>query len=153
MRKPVEEDHARIAPLVDEWWGGRSMQDLLPRLFFQHFTGTSTVAETDDGELAGFVVAFVSQDDPAVGYVHFIGVSPSQRGTGLGTALYARAFNDLRDRGCTVVKAVTSPVNTGSLAFHEALGFTRIPDPSTHDVVWRDYDGTGADRVVLSRSL
>ena len=153
MRKPVEDDHARIAPLVDEWWGGRPMQDLLPRLFFQHFTGTSTVAETDDGELAGFVVAFVSQDDPAVGYAHFIGVSPSQRGTGLGSALYARAFNDLRDRGCTVVKAVTSPVNTGSLAFHEALGFKRIPDPSTHDVVWRDYDGTGADRVVLSRSL
>ena len=153
MRRPVEDDHARIAPLVDEWWGGRSMQDLLPRLFFQHFTGTSMVAESDDGEIAGFVVAFVSQDDPAGGYVPFFGVSPSQRGTGLGTALYECAFKDLRERGCTVVKAVTSPVNTGSLAFHESLGFTRIPDASTHDGVWRDYDGAGGDRVVLSRPL
>lgn len=129
------------------------MQDLLPRLFFQHFTGTSTVAETDDGEIVGFIIAFVSQDDPAVGYVHFVGVAPAQRGVGLGSALYARAFEDLQDRGCSVVKAVTSPMNAGSLAFHESLGFTRVPDPSTPDGVWRDYDGAGGDRVVLSRSL
>lgn len=153
LRRPTESDHARIAPVLNEWWGGRSMQDLLPRLFFQHFTGTSLIAETDGGDLAGFLVAFVSQDDPEVGYIHFIGVSPSQRGSGLGSALYARAFDDLRVRGCTVAKAVTSPVNTVSLAFHEALGFSRMPDPTASDGIWRGYDGEGGDRVVLCRDL
>ena len=50
------------------------MSGMLPRMFFKHFAGTSLVAETDDGALAGFVVAFVSQDDPTAGYIHFVGV-------------------------------------------------------------------------------
>lgn len=153
MRRPTEADHARIAPVLNTWWGGRNMQDLLPRLFFQHFTGTSTVAETSHGDIAGFLVGFVSQDDPKVGYIHFVGVHPDHRGTGLGALLYGRAFDDFRARGCNTVKAVTSPVNTGSLAFHAAMGFTRIADPSTGAETWPDYDGPGGDRVVLSRSL
>ncbi len=129
------------------------MQDLLPRLFLQHFTATSTVAETPQGDIAGFLVGFVSQDHPEVGYIHFVGVHPQCRGEGLGARLYERAFEDFRSRGCAVVKAVTSPVNTGSLAFHEAMGFTRVPDPSSGGDVWTDYDGPGGDRVVLTRSL
>jgi ribosomal protein S18 acetylase RimI-like enzyme len=129
------------------------MQDLLPRLFLQHFTATSTVAETPQGDIAGFLIGFVSQDHPEVGYIHFVGVHPLRRGEGLGARLYERAFEDFRSRGCAVVKAVTSPVNTGSLAFHEAMGFTRVPDPSSGSEVWTDYDGPGGDRVVLTRSL
>lgn len=129
------------------------MQDLLPRLFFQHFTGTSTVAETSQGEIAGFLIGFVSQDEPEVGYIHFVGVHPDHRGAGLGGHLYERAFDDFRSRGCTTVKAVTSPVNTGSLAFHDAMGFARVPDPASGELTWPDYDGPGGDRLVLSRSL
>jgi hypothetical protein len=33
---------------------------LLPRLFFQHFTDTSLVAERD-GQMAGFLIGFLSQ--------------------------------------------------------------------------------------------
>lgn len=129
------------------------MQGLLPRLFFQHFTRTSTIADTADGGLAGFLIGFVSQDDPEVGYIHFVGVNPDLRGTGLGRRLYEKAFEDFRERGCSVVRAVTSPVNSGSLAFHASMGFSRVPDPSSGDDAWRDYDGPGGDRVVLRRSL
>ncbi len=64
FRRPVEADHARMIAVVDDWWGGRRLHHLLPRLWLQHFTGTSWVAETEDGALAGFLVGFVSPDDP-----------------------------------------------------------------------------------------
>ena len=73
FRRPSEDDHARVVAAIDEWWGGRRLRDLLPRLWLQHFNGTSWIAEDPDGRLRGFVVAFLSQDDPATGYVHIEG--------------------------------------------------------------------------------
>ena len=48
FRRPTEADHARIVRQVDDWWGGRRLHDLLPRLWFQHFTGTSWIVEDGD---------------------------------------------------------------------------------------------------------
>lgn len=160
-RRPLEADHSRIAPVLNAWWGGRDMAALLPRLFFQLFTGTSLVVETEDGDLAAFVVALVSQDDPQTGYIHFVGVSPALRGTGLGRELYERTFEALRDKGCRRVKAVTSPVNSGSIAFHGEMGFRQTPPPgalapasdTAGPLVWPDYDAKGEPRVVFVRDL
>ena len=102
------------------------MVDMLPRLFFAHFRDTSFVAERD-GELAGFLAGFLSQSDPEAAYVHFVGVSPEERGSGLGREL-------------------TSPANAGSLAFHQAIGFEPSPPQP-------GYDGPGEERVVLTRSI
>lgn len=145
-RHAVPEDHAGIAAVVDDWWGGRRMADMLPRLFFDHFRDTSFVASAPDGTAVAFVVSFVSPHDPATGYVHFIGVHPGWRGRGLGQAAYEHAFAALSERGCHRVVAVTSPANVGSQAFHRALGF------DVSETV-ADYDGPGEDRVVLTRGL
>ena len=51
FRRPTEADHAQIVGQVDDWWGGRRLHDILPRLWFQHFTGTSWVVEDADGRL------------------------------------------------------------------------------------------------------
>ena len=45
IRNAEPSDYERISPLVDDWWGGRQMRALLPRLFFEHFRETSFVAE------------------------------------------------------------------------------------------------------------
>ena len=121
------------------------MRDMLPKLFFVHFRDTSFVAERD-GELAGFLVGFLSQTELDAAYVHFVGVNPRDRGTGLGRELYERFFTVARRQGRTRVSCVTSPANTASLAFHEAIGFEPGPPQA-------DYDGPGADRVVLSRII
>jgi ribosomal protein S18 acetylase RimI-like enzyme len=122
------------------------MAPMLPQLFFVHFEGTSFVAETEDGKLAGFLVGFLSQTDPSESYVHFVGVAPEQRGSGLGGGLYERFFESAREHGCTTVRCVTSPANVDSRAFHEALGFEV-------DRVAHDYDGPGEDRVLLVKKL
>jgi len=121
------------------------MVDMLPRLFFTHFRDTSFVAERD-GELAGFLVGFLSQSEPEAAYVHFVGVSPHERGSGLGRELYERFFAAARSHGRRTVSCVTSPRNEGSLAFHQAIGFA-ASEPKA------GYDGPGEDRVVLTRSL
>ena len=138
--RPAEPaDYARVIPVVDEWWGGRPMAAMLPKLFFVHFRDTSFVAE-DDGALAGFLCGFRSQTFDDEAYIHFVGVDPAHRGGGLGRALYERFFAAVAPR--SVVRAVTSPANERSLAFHRALGFEveRIDE---------DYDGQGQARALL----
>lgn len=122
------------------------MAPMLPQLFFVHFEGTSFVADADDGQLAGFLVGFLSQTDPSDAYVHFVGVAPEHRGSGLGRELYERFFSSAREQGRTIVRCVTSPANGESVAFHEALGFEV-------DRVAKDYDGPGEDRALLVKRL
>jgi ribosomal protein S18 acetylase RimI-like enzyme len=157
FRRPTEADHQRIVELVDEWWGGRKMRALLPRLWFQHFTGTSWIAEDDTGRLIGFVVAFISQDDTSTGYVHMIAADPNRRRAGVGRALYQQVFDDLGAHGVRRVKAVTWPGNRQSVDFHRSIGFRVDDGPGTQNLygtpAYADYDGHGDDRVVFIRDL
>ena len=155
-------DFAPVIAVIDEWWGGRAMAQMLPRLFFDHFTDTSFAAVRDgarddarDAGLAGFLVGFVSQSQPGDAYIHFVGVHPSERGHGLGGRLYSTFFDVVRARGCTRVRTVTSPVNTGSVAFHRRMGFRLEPgDAHAGGIpVATGYDGPGQDRVRFVRDL
>lgn len=146
IRHAQPSDYGRVIQHVNAWWGGREMAPMLPQLFFVHFEGTSFVADADDGQLAGFLVGFLSQTDPSDAYVHFVGVAPEHRGSGLGRELYERFFSSAREQGRTIVRCVTSPANGESVAFHEALGFEV-------DRVAKDYDGPGEDRALLVKRL
>ena len=123
IRTARADDHARIVAVIDDWWGGRRMAALVPSLFLEHFAGTSLVAQDDDGELAGFAIGFVSQDHQDEAYVHFLGVRPDQRGTGLGRELHDRFADGVRPLGVRRVRCVTSTTNTASVAFHTSIGF------------------------------
>jgi ribosomal protein S18 acetylase RimI-like enzyme len=122
------------------------MAPMLPKLFFLHFEGTSFVADDTDGQLAGFLCGFLSQTDSTEAYIHFVGVAPAHRGSGLGRELYERFFDVVRGDGRSIVRCVTSPLNEDSVAFHRALGFEA-------ERVARDYDGPGEDRVLLVKRL
>lgn len=137
-------DYDAIAAVVDDWWGRPVLQGL-PRLFLDHFHRTSLVAESPDG-LRGFLVGIVSPSEPDEAYIHFAGVHPDARSHGLARALYDRFFQIARDHDRHVVKAITSPVNQGSIAFHRRLGFTvRGPVPG--------YNGPGQDFMTFERAL
>jgi len=146
IRHAQPADYGRVIGRVNAWWGGRDMAPMLPKLFFVHFEGTSFVVDDDEGQLAGFLIGFLSQADDEEAYIHFVGVSPERRGEGLGRRLYERFFEEARSHGRKRVRCVTSPVNERSVAFHEALGFAV-------EKVVEDYDGPGEDRVLLVRQL
>ncbi|HMK12378.1 MAG TPA: GNAT family N-acetyltransferase [Acidimicrobiales bacterium] len=88
---------------------------------------------------------FISQTDPDLAYIHCVCVDPDARGAGVGRTLYEWFFARALASGCTRVKCVTSPQNSGSRAFHAAMGFTE------HWV--EDYDGQGEPRIVFARDL
>ncbi len=145
-RRPEPGDHARIMAVIDDWWGGRSMRAMVPRLFLDHFRGTSYIVEDPAGDLVAFLVAFDSPEDDDVTYVHFIGVDPARRGIGLGREIYDRVASDARHRGRRRLAAVTSPVNTASQAFHRSVGF------EVGEAI-EDYDGPGEARVPMTLNL
>jgi ribosomal protein S18 acetylase RimI-like enzyme len=157
FRRPVEADHPRLIGQVDDWWGGRKVHSILPRLWLQHFNGTSWVAEDADGRLVGFLVGFLSPKHPDQAYIHMVGTSPNHRRSGLGRRLYERFFEDVRARGAQRVTAITWPGNRISVGFHRAMGFTAADGPGTQNLygtpAYPDYDADGDDRVVFSREL
>ena len=154
----AEADFDYLSARLDEWWGGRSMSAMLPRLWFKHFSETCFAVRNDEGRPVGFLVGYVQNNDEATAYVHFIGVDPTQRGGGLGRQLYRHFEEKVVSVGCSKIEAVTSPSNQNSLAFHEALGFVAVEPngstalPSEAQGV-SDYDGAGEDRVLLRKWL
>jgi ribosomal protein S18 acetylase RimI-like enzyme len=154
FRHPEPSDYQQIIAVVDDWWGGRRMADMLPKLFFVHFRPTCFVAE-HNGQIVGFLVGFVSQTFPGEAYIHFAGVHPGFRKDGLGRALYERFFAAAAKMGCRTVRCVTSPVNEGSISFHRRMGFSATKSEKIVDgiPIIEGYDGKGEDRVLFFKSL
>jgi ribosomal protein S18 acetylase RimI-like enzyme len=154
IRQIRPSDYQPVISVIDGWWNGRQMADMLPHLFFEHFTDTSFAAERD-GELVGFLVGFLSQSHPGEAYIHFVGVHPAERGHGLGRQLYQHFCAAVRARGASLVRAVTAPVNHGSVSFHQQLGFAIEPGDAEADgvPVATGYDGHGQDRVRFVKHL
>ena len=59
-----------------------------------------------------------------------------------------------RARGGTALKAITTPTNHASIAFHTRLGMSLLGEPNADGIpVIRDYAGPGLDRVVFHLPL
>jgi ribosomal protein S18 acetylase RimI-like enzyme len=154
IRAIEETDYAAVIAKLDDWWGGRHMADMLPRLFFKHFRQTSFIAE-DSGQILGFLVGLISQSCPEKAYIHFVGIHPAHRGKGLGRTLYNRFYETVTAMGCHSVHLVTAPVNKNSIAYHRKLGFAMGKSDTCIDGVWvhAGYDGPGEDRVVFYKEI
>ena len=153
LRPLTPADHAPIIRVLDDWWGGRRMSDKLPKLFFTHFGNTSFIAEGKyDGEIAGFLVGFFSPTYPDEAYIHFIGVNPVHRKAGVGRMLYERFFDLMRANQRHIVRCVTSPINTTSIAFHTRMGFAIVEQADSLSYI-ADYDGPGEHRVLFTKRI
>lgn len=154
IRNIEASDYAAIISVVNDWWGGRNMVDMLPKLFFIHFSSTSFVAIQGE-KIVGFLIGFVSQTHLNEAYIHFAGVHPETRKNGLGQALYSRFFEEVKKINCTIVRCITSPINVGSILFHQRMGFCMEPSDRNIDgiPVMENYDGRGGDRVLFYKIL
>jgi len=145
IRTASPADYDAIVSVVDAWWG-RPIAGSLPRLFLDHFYRSSLLATDESGALAGFLVGILSPSEADWAYIHFVGVAPAARGTGLGRRLYEEFFALAQADGRRSVGAITAPVNAGSIAFHQSMGFAaRGPVAG--------YDGPGKDMIVFDRAL
>ncbi|MEV7553616.1 GNAT family N-acetyltransferase [Amycolatopsis sp. NPDC089917] len=161
LRQARLSDHTAIVTRVQQWWGdsrsperARELSLLLPELFLQFFSGTSLVLEDDTG-IRAFLVGFHAPENDAEAYIHFVGVDPALREQGTARRLYTTFFRRAAEAGRIEVRAITSPGNTGSIAFHRAMGFTLEPGDRTVGglPVHGDYDGPGQDRVCFFKKI
>ncbi len=154
IRHPEPADYEKIVAATDDWWSGTSVVALIHKFFFLHFRETCLVAERE-GELAGFLMGFLSQSKPEEAYIHFVGVGPEFQGEGLGRQLYEKFFGVARLKGRALVRCITSPGNKDSIAFHTRMGFTIEPQEAHEEgvPVSLNYDGRGGARVLFVKEL
>ncbi|TYR78646.1 GNAT family N-acetyltransferase [Priestia megaterium] len=154
IRSVKGSDYYIISPLINEWWGGRNMSDMLPKLFFDHFKNTSFIAEKE-GKLVGFLIGFLSQSYSNEAYIHFVGVHPDYRKHNIGKHLYNNFFNMVKQNDRDIVRCVTSPVNKVSIAYHTKMGFEiEEGDKKIDDIsVNSGYDGPNQDRILFVKHL
>ncbi|OLZ59326.1 GNAT family N-acetyltransferase [Streptomyces sp. IMTB 2501] len=161
LRHARTSDHRTIVECVQRWWGdsrtpeqARELSLLLPRLFLQFFCGTSLILE-DGTDIRAFLIGFYAADNDTEAYIHFVGVDPKLRGQGMARRLYMTFFQHAAEEGRTEVRAITSPMNAGSIAFHRAMGFSlERGDREAYGLsVHTDYDGPGQDRVCFHKKI
>jgi predicted GNAT superfamily acetyltransferase len=129
LRAARAADYNGIIAVVDDWWG-HPVHRALPRLFLEHFHDTSFIAERSRGELAGFLVGFGYPAQRDCAYIQFVGGGAGGAEKRPGQLPYRAFFEMAANDGRRAVRAVTAPVNSASIAFRDAMGFT-VTGPST----------------------
>jgi ribosomal protein S18 acetylase RimI-like enzyme len=148
----TREDFYEILETQAEFWDGRDMRHLFHPFLFHQF-GDSAFVIRDGGQVVAYLFGLLSQTEP-VAHAHAIAVRPSARRHKLGQRLYA-AFTDFaRAHGCTHIKAITSPDNRRSIAFHRSIGMTLQGEPNADGIpVVRGYARRDVDHVVFQKAL
>jgi L-amino acid N-acyltransferase YncA len=125
------------------FWGDRDLRFLHLTALVQEFGETCLTARDGRGEITGYLIGFTTPR--RTGYIHAVAVRDTARGTGTARELYRAFARVAQGQGAVSLKAITSPVNTGSVVFHQRLGF------GTHRA--EDYDGAGKPMMVMTRAL
>lgn len=154
IRSIKSSDYYQLSPVINEWWNGRNMTHMVPKLFFDHFGTTSFCAE-DNGKIVGFLIGFLSQDYIDEGYIHFSGVHPEYRQEGIGRRLYQHFFDRMKYYDRSIVCCITSPVNKNSIAYHKKMGFETVEGDKRNGDIWicSNYSGPGEDKVLFKKEL
>jgi GNAT superfamily N-acetyltransferase len=125
------------------FWADRDLRALHLYPLIHQFPDTCLAARRADGVISAYLLGFVTP--AAVGYIHLVAVRDDARGEGLGRRLYTAFAERAAGLGATSLEAITTPANTGSIAFHQALGFDHV--------IVNDYAGPGSHRVVFTRPM
>ena len=97
----------------------------------------------------------MSPDRPEEAYIHYAGVDPAFQGKGIGREIYLAFFKIAGSNGRKMIRCSTSPVNRGSIAFHQRMGFRLVESSTVEDgiPVHQDYNGPGRDKVLFVKVL
>lgn len=134
--------HREVLADPSRFWGDRDVGHLHHPVWFRQLSTDALVARAHDAALLGYLLGVVT---PSVGYVHVVATRRDARSQGVGRALYGAFAATARRARCPALEAVTTPSNTGSLAFHRRLGFT--------GELIADYAGPGEPRILLRCEL
>lgn len=141
IRELSARDFGVIVGELDDFWAADRTRELHHPTFVHEFGETAFVAH-EHGKIVGYLMGFLSQAREPVGYIHLVAVRRTHRRRGVAEKLYRHFAGVAETRGASALKAITTAVNTDSLAFHQSMGFAT-------DMV-TEYAGPGQDRVVMT---
>jgi GNAT superfamily N-acetyltransferase len=148
----TDQDYTQILDALHEFWGARDTRHL-HHPFLVHEFGNSAFVIRDGAQVVAYLFGFLSQTEP-VGYVHTLAVRASARRRRLAQGLFGHFVEFARRHGCKHVKAITTPSNLESIAFHKSLGMQLLGEPNSDGIpVAPDYAGRGAARVVFWKAI
>ena len=148
----TKEDFNQVLAEIDQFWEhDRTVALHHPTIIYEF--GNSSFVIKENGRVLAYLFGFLSQTEPT-GYVHLLSVRRGFRRQGLANRLYAHFELFACSRGCTRLKAITSPVNTLSIDFHRSIGMLPTGEPDSRGLpVVKDYAGPGLDRVVFRKEI
>jgi GNAT superfamily N-acetyltransferase len=145
-------EYNEIVSQINQFWGNDRTLQLHHPMFLYEFGDTAYVIR-DGGHVGAYLFGLISQTEPTA-YVHLVGVRKQYRRQGLARRLYEHFMTHALARGCTQLKAITTPGNHESILFHRSLGMELVGDAAHHGIsVVKDYAGPGHDRVVFRKLL
>ena len=148
----TQQDYNQILDELQEFWGARDTRHL-HHPFLVHEFGNSAFVIRNGVQVVAYLFGFLSQTEP-VGYVHTVAVRASACRQGLAGDLFNHFVEFARRHGCRHVKAITTPANLGSIAFHKSLGMGLLGEDNIDGIpVLPGYAGRGAPRVVFWKSI
>ena len=135
-----------------DFWGDERTRSLHNPVFLYEFGNTAYVAK-EGNKVLGYLLGLFSQTAP-VAYVKFVGVRRSYQKRGIARRLYEHFVKYAKTQGCKELKAITSPTNKVSIAFHRSIGMELLGEPNEEGIpVVKNYSGPGIDRVVFLKKI
>ena len=137
-------EFVEIVESLPKFWGERDIRHLHHPTAIEEFGDGALVVRDDRARVAAYLFGMIVTAK-RLGYVHAVAVREDQRRHGHARRLYAGFAELALARGCTAIKAITTPTNLGSVAFHESIGM------QAEQIA--DYAGPGRARIVFRREL
>lgn len=118
------------------------------------FSTTCPVALIDD-EVAGAVIAFRSQDQPADIYIQDVATAPAYRGRRIAGQLIASVHEFASKNGSSTIYLTSEPDNAIAHKTWTRLGFINTPGTQIKNGihVTKDFKGPGKDRAVYELNV
>ncbi|OEC87124.1 acetyltransferase [Methanobacterium sp. A39] len=157
IRSTLEEDFVEIADLAENCSPMETERNSIYHIFTKFFRSTSFVAELPSGELGGFILGFISQENPEEAYIHLLCVDPKMRGKHVGRKLVERFADEAVLKECKKIYLITKPVNWNSISFYKKLGFLEDKSRETINILGtnavKNYNGMGQHMVVFYKLI
>lgn len=157
IRQVQEDDFLTIADIATYCPPMVTERNSIYHLFTKFFKSTSLIIESDDKKVLGFLLGFISQDDPTEAYIHLLCVIPQWRNKGLAKDLIDEFLNILSEKGCSKINLITSPGNKKALNFYMKMGF-KIENEGREIIIngvktIKNYNGPGEHKLICTKQL
>ena len=141
-------DYNQILENIVDFWGSDRTLCLHHPLFIHEFGNTAYVIR-EKGRVIAYLFGFLSQTS-STAYVHLIGVHKTKQNIGIGTKLYNNYISYAKLKGCSKLKAITTPTNVSSINFHKKIGMSLVGNKNSDGIeVIKNYSGNGQDRIIF----